>query len=310
MADRRSFIRKTAIAGGLFLLGDFPFESFASSGQIQLAILHTNDLHGRMEKFPVGSGKYEGMGGMKALGAAIKKIRDEREHVLLFDAGDFIQCSVFSEGDNGSSEIKSMCGLCYDAATLGEHDFAIGIEELALRISEANYPFVLANYDFAGSVLEGMVKPYIVLEKAGLRIGVFGLGIELDNISALHNSSIVYKTAIPVAISVSDKLKKEEQCDLVICLSHLGYEYVGEKPSDKILAMQSENIDLIIGGHTHTFLETPENILNKRKEKIIVNQAGWGGINLGLVDFNFDSKKSSKNFIAQSVILIKETIVK
>ncbi len=308
MTDRRSFIKNTAIGGGLFLLGGFPFESIALGTQIQLVILHTNDLHSRLEKFPVGSGKFEGLGGMKALRAAIKNIRKNKEHVLLFDAGDFLQCSDKFEKDKGKKEIKKMCSLYYDAATLGEHDFDIGLEALALRISEANYPFVISNYDFSNTVLEGKIKPYVILKKAGLKIGVFGIGLELNNISGSLNNNIGYMPPIPVSISVSEKLKKEEQCDIVICLSHLGYEYEHEKISDKILAMQTENIDLIIGGHTHTFLEKPVKILNKKKEEIMINHAGWGGINLGCVNYNFYSKNSSSFFNVQSVILIKETI--
>lgn len=193
---------------------------------------------------------------------------------------------------------------------LGEHDFAVGLETLALRISEANYPFVLVNYDFGGTVLEGKIKPYIVQEKAGLKIGVFGLGIEPGNIPFAEKNKIRYMPPMPVSINVSASLKKDERCDMVICLSHLGYEYQHEKISDKILAAQSENIDLIIGDHTHTFLEKPVKILNKNHEEVIINHAGWGGMNLACLNYRFHSKNSSNFFNAQSVILIKETIAK
>ena len=308
MLNRRTFIKRTATGSALFALGGFPFESFASSKPIKLTLLHTNDVHSRLEPFAMDGSKYEGQGGVAARAAFIAQIRSEEEHVLLLDAGDIFQGTPYFNLYKGEPEMKAMSMMRYDAVTMGNHDFDAGVDGFANQLIHANFPVLVANYEFSGTALEGKTKPYTIIKKGGLKIGLFGLGIQLKGLVPDESyGKTIYIEPIQIARSISEKLKKQEHCDFVICLSHLGYEYNYNKVSDLILAKETEHIDLIIGGHTHTFLDEPKVIRNKKGKEVLINQVGWAGLRLGRLDFIFDDKKSSNLLQTQSVIISKQT---
>jgi 5'-nucleotidase len=228
------------------------------------------------------------MGGAARRAAIIENIRKEEEHVLLLDAGDIFQGTPYFNYYGGELEFKLMSMMQYDLATIGNHDFDNGIEGLYAQLPHAQFEFVSANYDFKNTVLNSHVKPYKIFNKGGIKIGVFGLGIELEGlVDKKAYKETVYLNPIEVAQDMARILKHNKKCDLVICLSHLGFNYKNEpnKVSDLDLAKKTKNIDLIIGGHTHTFLDKPVIEKNSEGKEVMINQVGCYGINLGRVDF-------------------------
>nr|HMP28487.1 metallophosphatase [Saprospiraceae bacterium] len=257
-SNRRTFVRNASLGGLAIMLGKFPLYAAPNDLDIiKLTILHTNDVHSRIEPFPMDGGRNQGKGGAAKRAALIKKIRQEEQNVLLFDAGDYFQGTPYFNFFSGELEIKLMSEMKYDAATIGNHDFDAGIDGLHKQLPHANFPLINANYDFRDTILHDKVAPYKIFKKGGLKIGVFGLGIELEGLvpKALYGNTL-YNDPIASATLWSNKLKKEMKCDYVICLSHLGFKYENSKISDHTLAENTENIDLIIGGHTHTFLQS------------------------------------------------------
>ena len=310
MQNRRDFLKKAGIGGGLLLTGSFPWQSLAGGTVKRLTILHTNDVHSRMEPFGEDGGKFAGQGGVAARAAVIRQIRAEGHPVLLLDAGDIFQGTPYFNLYHGEPEIKAMSAMGYDACTMGNHDFDAGVEGFARQLPHASFPVLTANYDFTGTALEGKTQPYTVLKRDGLKIGIFGLGIQLKGLVAPEAfGKTQYEDPVYVARKMSDRLRKKEKCDMVICLSHLGYSYNTGKISDRILAKETEGIDLIIGGHTHTFLDEPAVITNKKNEEVIVNQVGWAGLRLGRLDYEFGSKKKASLLKSHTVILGKQTNV-
>ena len=193
----------------------------------------------------------------------------------------------------GEIEFKLMSKLKYDAATLGNHDFDNGIEGLSKQLPNAEFSFVNSNYNFKNTALNGKIKKYQVFKKEGIKIGVFGIGIELEGLVSKKNyKETEYLNPVEIAQETVKTLKENEKCDLVICLSHLGYHYDSDKIDDLKLASQTKNIDLIIGGHTHTFLPKPTITKNAENKNVLVNQVGWAGINLGRIDFYFDEENN------------------
>ncbi len=309
MLNRKEFIRKAALGSGLLALGGFPFESLAAIAPKKLTILHTNDVHSRLEPFGADGGKFAGQGGVAARATLIDTIRAQEANVLLLDAGDIFQGTPYFNLYKGEPEMKAMSMMRYDAGTMGNHDFDAGIEGFAAQLPHANFPILIANYDFTKTPLEGKTKPYLIIKKAGLKIGVFGLGIQLKGLVPENAyGSTQYIEPIQIARSISEKLRRREGCDFVICLSHLGYHYDFNKVSDKILAKETDFIDLIIGGHTHTFLDQPTVLTNRKGKEVVINQVGWAGLRLGRLDYTFDSKNSTTLLSAHSVIVGKETI--
>ncbi len=308
MQNRRTFIRNAITGTGLLALNSFPFDALAKATATKLTILHTNDVHSRLEPFPMDGGKYAGLGGVSARATLIERIRQEAEHVLLLDAGDIFQGTPYFNLYKGEPEIKSMSKMRYDAATMGNHDFDAGVEGFARQLPHADFPILIANYDFTETPLEHLTKPYTTLKKGDVKIGIFGLGIELKGLVPEDAyGKTKYLEPIQMARSISERLRKKEKCDMVICLSHLGYSYNYRKVSDLILAKETDHIDLIIGGHTHTFLDSPTVMKNRVGKEIVINQVGWAGIRLGRLDYTFDSKKNANLMNAQSVILSKQT---
>ncbi|MDN5203815.1 metallophosphatase [Fulvivirgaceae bacterium BMA10] len=292
--DRREFVKKTIISSlalGTSLSVD---TSFGLKPLSKLTILHTNDMHSRVEPFPEGRGRNSGLGGMARRASLIKQIREEEEHVLLLDAGDIFQGTPYFNFFGGEVEFKLMSEMGYDLATIGNHDFDNGLEGLKEMLPHANFPFVTANYDFSETILNNHFEPYKIFQKGDIKIGVFGLGIELHGlVNDRLSGGTKYLDPIGIATDMVRELEMK-QCNLIVCLSHLGYRYRGTKISDQKLAENVSGIDLIIGGHTHTFLEAPEQILNKEGHETIINQVGWAGIKLGRIDYIFDRKKKKK----------------
>jgi len=302
MTNRREFIRTTLLGSAGFAAFNFiPLEALAYKEVVKISILHTNDVHSRIEPFPLNDPKYPGMGGAARRAEIINQIRKEEENVLLFDAGDIFQGTPYFNFYKGELELKLMSQMRYDAATIGNHDFDNGIDGLHGQLHNATFPFICSNYDFSDTVMNYKTITHKIFEKGGIKTGVFGLGVELDGLvtKQLYRNTI-YLDPVTKANEMSSLLKNELKCDLVICLSHLGYEYNTKKISDKLLAASTENIDIIIGGHTHTFLEKPTVALNRNGKKVLINQVGWAGINLGKIDFYFEKK--SKNVSMESTV--------
>ncbi|WP_159802099.1 bifunctional UDP-sugar hydrolase/5'-nucleotidase [Flavobacterium sp. MK4S-17] len=294
---RRDFIQKTA-AGSALVLGGMSLSSFGPEEQPKkITILHTNDVHSHIDPFPADDPKYPNLGGVARRAALVESIRQENPNTLLLDAGDIFQGTPYFNYYGGEIEFKLMSMLKYDLATMGNHDFDNGIDGFYTQLPHAKFDFVSANYDFKNTILNGIVKPYKTFERNGIKIGIFGLGIELNGLvdKKLYKET-VYLNPIETAQEMSRILKYNEKCDLVICLSHLGFIYDDrEKISDLVLARTTKNIDLIIGGHTHTFLKKPYIAQNLDGEDVLVNQVGCYGLNLGRIDFTFEyGRKSSK----------------
>jgi 5'-nucleotidase len=301
---RREFIQKTGASATLLGLG-LSLSSFDILNSKHLTVLHTNDVHSYIDSFPADHPKNPNMGGVSRRAAIIESIRKENSNVLLLDAGDIFQGTPYFNYYGGELELKLMSMMNYDLATLGNHDFDNGIDGFYSQMHNANFDFVNANYDFKNTVLDGHLKPYKIFKKAGIKVGVFGLGIELAGLVDKKNyKETVYNDPVEIALDVVKKLKTVEKCDLVICLSHLGYKYKDEenKISDMKLATLTRDIDLIIGGHTHTFLDKPTIARNLDGKEVLVNQVGCYGLNLGRIDFYFDNDKS-KLTTAKSIVI-------
>ncbi len=293
--ERRKFLKQTSAVLAYSTLGSLPLIS-CEAKQKHITILHTNDTHSRIEPFENTHYRYANKGGVAKRANLVEEIRKENPNTLLLDAGDIFQGTPYFNYFGGELEFKLMSMLNYDLATLGNHDFDNGIEGFKKQLPHANFDFVSANYNFKNTVLDDIVKPYKVLERDGIRIGIFGLGIELEG---LVNKNLYKETQyldpLEVSTDMSRILKEEEQCDLVICLSHLGYYYKNNpnKISDLNLAKKTKNIDLIIGGHTHTFLPKPTIVKDLDDKNVLINQVGAYGINIGRVDFYFDASKET-----------------
>lgn len=303
---RRDFIHKTAISSAFLGLGGLSLSSFKSASTKQLTILHTNDVHSYIDPFPPNHPKNPNMGGVARRAAIIETIRKENPNVLLLDAGDIFQGTPYFNYYGGELEFKLMSMMRYDLATIGNHDFDNGIEGFYKQFPNATFDFVSANYDFKNTVLDGHVQPYKLFDKNGIKVGVFGLGVALDGLVDKKNSKeTVYHDPLEISKDMARILKHEKKCDLVICLSHLGYKYKDEpdKICDLKLAELTKDIDLIIGGHTHTFLDKPTVMKNSENKEVLVNQVGCYGVNLGRVDFYFDTD-STKISDGKSIIVV------
>lgn len=279
-------------------LGGLSLSACQSIGRKQITILHTNDVHSHIDPFPASHSRFANLGGVARRAVLVDRIRKENPNTLLLDAGDIFQGTPYFNFYGGELEFKLMSMLQYDAATIGNHDFDNGIDGLLAQLPHASFGLISANYDFTNTVLNGYVKSYDIYIKDGIRIGVFGLGIKLTGLVTkdLYKET-VYLDPTEIAQDMSRILKEDEACDLVICLSHLGYEYLNDqnRASDVNLCSQTDNIDLIIGGHTHTFLEKPVIRKNRRGQRVLINQVGCFGINLGRIDFYFDTARNKKS---------------
>ncbi len=293
MTSRRNFLKNIALgaAAGTLVLPSCKL----SDKEVTITILHTNDVHSHIDPFPKDHSKYPNQGGFARRSALIKQIRNNEDHVLLLDSGDIFQGTPYFNFYKGELDIKLMNMMQYDASTIGNHEFDNGVEELAKQLKKAEFPFINSNYGLENSILKDLTQPYKIIEKGGVKIGIIGLGIELHGlVDPSKYKDIQYNDPIEVGDKVAGYLKNEEGCDYVIALSHLGYNYDSDKVCDLDVAKNTEFIDLILGGHTHTFLDEPTIVKNKTGKDVVINQTGWAGVKLGRIDIVFSSDKNTQ----------------
>lgn len=299
MSTRRTFLKQSALSSGALSLGLFPQELFASGELVKLTVVHTNDMHCHFDPFPETDAEYPGRGGLVRLASLVSKSRAENSNLLLLDAGDMFQGTPYFNYFKGDLIMKVMSKMGYDAGTIGNHEFDNGLGDILSALKHASFPLISSNYDFSDTVLAGHVKTHYILKKGGVKIGIYGLGIELDGLVTKQNyAGARYLNPLYTALKMELMLKKDHHCDLVICLSHLGFSYENSKISDKTLAPQTKYTDLIVGGHTHTFLEKPLVLKNAEGKPILVNQAGWAALAAGKIEFVFDRAGKMKNTTA------------
>lgn len=302
--NRRNFLRNLLVLGAGASLASLPQSVQAKDSSVKITILHTNDVHSRIEPFPMDGSTLQGRGGVARRSTLIQQIRAEEPHVLLFDAGDFFQGTPYFNLFDGQLELELMSKLGYDAATFGNHEFDNGLQGLLKHFDKANFPFVSSNYDFTGTVLERKINEYLIFQRGGVKIGVFAVGVDLEGLVDPNSyKGVTITDPIAVAEQYTRFLKNDLQCDLIICLSHLGYSYENEKVSDLKLAAHSRHIDLIIGGHTHTFLERPTEVRNLDGHITLVNQTGRSGVYLGRLDFLFDRATGRSRIVANNYVI-------
>lgn len=257
---------------------------------VRLVVLHTNDTHSRMDPFPLNGSPFAGLGGAARRTTLVQRVRDANEHVLLLDSGDIFQGTPYFNFFGGELEFRVMTQMGYDVATLGNHDFDNGVDGLTAMLPEAGFDFVSANYDVSDPALAERVQPYVVREFDGVKVGIFGLGISFQGLvlASLHEG-VEYRDPVAAARETADVLRRQG-CALVICLSHLGYRYSNpNRPSDRTVAQAVPEVDLVLGGHTHTFLDEAEFFEQGRTGFTLINQVGWGGMRLGRIDVAFNS---------------------
>ena len=296
MQNRRTFIKNLGAGSlGVFVVSN-PLSTFAKSELIQLTILHTNDFHSHIDPLPKDAARNAGEGGMAKRGAMIQQIRNEQKNVLVFDAGDIFQGTPYFNYYKGELELKLMTEMGYDAATIGNHDLDNGLEGLDAQMKNAGFPFINSNYDFSETILAGKILPYKIFKKQGIKIGVYCLGIELDGLVSKPNyDKTKYLDPLEQALKMEKFLKEEKKANLIVCLSHLGYAYKEKKVSDLVIAAETYHTDLIIGGHTHTFLKKPDSVTNKSGQNVLVNQVGFGGLILGRIDYFLEKEGKKRN---------------
>lgn len=304
--DRRRFIKSVSAGSALLALGFKPESLFAKDDFVKITILHTNDVHSRIDPFPMDGSRNQGRGGVAPRAALIKQIRKEEQNVFLFDAGDIFQGTPYFNYWGGELEIKMMSMMGYDAGIMGNHDFDNGVGGFAKQLPHANFPIINSNYDFSETELDKKTIPYKIYIKDGVKVGVYGIGIDFEGlVNKREYGNSKYIDALEKALEMEKQLKLNHKCNLVVCLSHLGYKYKGNKISDVVLASKTYYTDLIIGGHTHIFLPRPDILRNLSGNEVLVNQVGFAGINLGRIDYIF-SRKNNKKVVYSSAIEVVE----
>lgn len=298
---RRDFLNISIKASAVLGMSSVvPAISFKDTYDKHITILHTNDVHSQIDPFPADHYRNANRGGVSRRYHVIKQVLKENKNTLILDAGDSFQGTPYFNFYGGELEFKLMSKMGYHASTIGNHEFDNGIDNIAAQLEHAQFDMLNANYDFKNTILNGLVKPNQIYEVDGVKIGVFGLGIELEGLvpKGLYKET-EYLNPAEIAQDQVNTLKNEYKCDLVVCLSHLGYQYKSDKIDDIKLARQTQDIDLIIGGHTHTFLKEPTYVKNKSGQDTIVNQVGYAGLYLGRIDFYLseDKDKKSKNSV-------------
>ncbi len=295
MSNRRNFIRQLAWGSAGFMAAQFPGSLYAKDDFAQISILHTNDIHSHIEPFPESDLRNGGKGGMTRLSGIVEQIRAKNSNTLLFDAGDMFQGTPYFNYYKGELVLKMMSKMGYDAGTIGNHEFDNGLEGIKNTLPFAQFPIISSNYDFSDTILKGSFPNHKIFVRDGIKIGLYALGIELDGLVAKKNfEQTRYLDPGEKAREMELFLKKEKHCDLVVCLSHLGFQYQGKKVSDKIVAAETHFTDLIIGGHTHTFLRNAIRTKNTEGKQVIINQVGFGALMLGQINFVFNRDKKIK----------------
>ena len=302
---RRHFLKKIKFSSIYGLtLPYFINDDYYDNGLKKITILHTNDVHSHIDPFPKNDPLNPSGGGVIARANLINLIKNDNPHTLVLDAGDVFQGTPYFNFFGGELELKLMSKMGYNASTLGNHEFDNGMEKLSKVLKHANFSFLNSNYTLKSTPLENKIKSHEIFNINGIKIGVFGLGIELEGlVEKKLYKGIKYLNPIEISKDISDDLKYNHNCDLIICLSHLGFSYSKDKNimCDLILAKQTKNIDLIIGGHTHTFLDEPVKVKNLENKDVIINQVGCFGINLGKIDFYFSENNKHQEGMSINV---------
>lgn len=295
--DRRTFLKQFG-ALCVTLTGLDKAEAAARSvdevvGESQrLTILHTNDVHSHIDPFPADDPHYANLGGYARRQAYIEKVRAEGNETLVFECGDMFQGTPYFNFYKGQLEIMLMNRMHIDAVTIGNHEFDNGLSVLCERMEEANFAFVNSNYRFGTQRARDLVKPYCIFERCGHKIGVLGLGVNVNGLITENNlEGTRYTDPVASAQETADRLRSLG-CDVVIALSHLGFE-MEALPDDKQVASKTRGIDMILGGHTHTFLPEPVFVNNIDGKPVLINQVGYAGINVGRIDIVFNNGQLS-----------------
>ncbi|MDO4992329.1 MAG: metallophosphatase [Prevotellaceae bacterium] len=265
----------------------FLFVALNAVAQKRIVILQTNDCHSQILPFNknLADKTKADLGGFTRRVAYVKQQREKNPDLLLFDSGDFSQGSSYYNLFKGDVEIGLMNIMHYDAATIGNHEFDFGLDNMARIFRMAEFPIVCANYDFKGTVLEDIVKPYVVLKRNGLKIGVFGLSPKLEGLVVKENyGSIKYLDPVSSARDVVKILREKEKCDLVVCLSHLGWKTGDEEPSDERLIPLTDGIDVVLGGHTHSYVTPMDMVYNSKGNNVLISQNGKSGMYISRFD--------------------------
>lgn len=265
----------------------FLFVALNAVAQKRIVILQTNDCHSQILPFNknLADKTKADLGGFTRRVAYVKQQREKNPDLLLFDSGDFSQGSSYYNLFKGDVEIGLMNIMHYDAATIGNHEFDFGLDNMARIFRMAEFPIVCTNYDFKGTVLEDIVKPYVVLKRNGLKIGVFGLSPKLEGLVVKENyGSIKYLDPVSSARDVVKILREKEKCDLVVCLSHLGWKTGDEEPSDERLIPLTDGIDVVLGGHTHSYVTPMDMVYNSKGNNVLISQNGKSGMYLSRFD--------------------------
>lgn len=283
--ERREFISSLGAAG---VLAGLPLRGQAvatepAAGRITL--LHTNDTHSRIEPFGPGNGSLSGKGGMARRATLVRQLRKQLGNVLLLDAGDTFQGTPYFNRYKGHLDYKLMSMIGYDAGTLGNHDFDNGVVSLLEAMQDARFDFVNCNFDCKGAPdLEKRLRPYVVKELPGIRVGLTGVGVQFKGLVAPNNHQGVAWVDPEKALKpIIDHLRNVEKVDLVVLISHLGYNMSGDAIDDLTLPRLVPGVDVIIGGHTHTFLTEPTRVSQALGETLVF-QVGFAGVNLGRMD--------------------------
>lgn len=262
----------------------FAIAATAAQAQEKIVILHTNDTHSCIEP------EKNGNAGILNRALLIEDIREKEgaDNVLLFDCGDFSQGSLYYNTFKGDVEIEAMNAMGYNAGAIGNHEFDCGMENLARIAKKADYPLLCSNYDFTGTPCEGVIIPSMTIERKGVKIGIFALSPNPEGlISKNYYAGIKYLSPVETANKYAQMLRKQG-CDVVICLSHLGYEMPDNDCDDKRLATATSDIDIILGGHSHTYLKEPDKITNSDGKEVLVQQMNKNGRYLGCVTLHIE----------------------
>ncbi len=303
MITRRKFLSSSIVGGAAFSLAPTSFAGdfvsalaapllLAKKRETLITILHTNDTHSQIDPIPAKDKLNGGQGGVARRATLVRRVRRENPNTLLIDAGDSFQGTPYFNFYKGEVEFKSMSMIGYDAATLGNHEFDNGVDALAAAMKFANFDFVSANYDVHGTALEGRVKPYVVRELGGVRIGLFGLGVNPNGLITPNNfKGVKYVEPVRAAVDVVKTLRGRERCSLVIAMTHLGYfaNPKGDEIGDSQIASQVDGINFIAGGHTHTFMHKPVVTRTPSGANTTIFQVGKSGIYVGRVDIKMRS---------------------
>jgi len=286
MISRKEFLKQASLlSAGAMISG--PFGSYVSerfSGP-SLTILYTNDTHARLDPFPQNAREFAGLGGIAERASLVKKIRSQNRHVLLLDAGDVFQGTPWFDVYGGTVDLKLMTEMNYDAMVIGNHEFDRGPDGFAEAAQKAGFPILASNYFVRDTPLNPFVQRQLIKDFEGFRVGIFGLGIRLQGVVDRQlYGGVRYFDPVQVSERMVQSLRENNRCDYVICLSHLGYHYDDDRIDDRKIAKQISGIDLIIGGHTHTFLDAPVEVENPSGRKTLITQMGHSGVRLGRLD--------------------------